>query len=259
MPAERKRIVDDLVAYWIEAGLDKGTVDEMRAELETHLDETVSHGGSPDVVVSDLARLAEEWAEARAGRRVATWEDVHSGRTSKQREARRDSILYGFAAVALVSAAVAAGQGGQSVENEMWRWVWTIFALFMGIAEMFTAGFFLLPFAAGAAAAAILAWMNVSIIAQWLVFFGITAFAFAYLRKYIGRQDQGEQPAIGANRWIGAEGVVLEAIDPQSGSGMVRILNEEWRAAGLGRIEVGSKVMVVDVRGTRLVVEPIEG
>ena len=145
------------------------------------------------------------------------------------------------------------------MDNELWRWVWTIFALVMGVAEMFTAGFFLLPFAVGAAAAAVLAWLDVSLIAQWLVFFGVTAFAFAYLRKYIGRQDEGEQPAIGANRWFGAEGVVLEAVDPTTGSWMVRVLNEEWRAAAPGRIEVGSRVLVVDVRGTRLFVEPIEG
>ena len=259
MPAERQRIVADLVYYWREAGLDDRAIDEMRIEMETHLDETASHGGRPDIVVSDLGRLAEQWAEARVGHRVPSWADVQSGRARKLRETRRDSILYGFAAVALVSAAAVAGQGGQSVDNELWRWVWTIFALVMGVAEMFTAGFFLLPFAVGAAAAAVLAWLDVSLIAQWLVFFGVTAFAFAYLRKYIGRQDEGEQPAIGANRWFGAEGVVLEAVDPTTGSGMVRVLNEEWRAAAPGRIEVGSRVLVVDVRGTRLFVEPIEG
>jgi membrane protein implicated in regulation of membrane protease activity len=231
----------------------------MRSELEGHLEETAEHGGRPDIVVSDLARLAEEWAEARAGRRVPSWEDVQSGRTRRQRETRRDSILYGFAAITMLGAAAAAGQGGQGVDNETWRWVWTIFAIAMGIGEMFTAGFFLLPFATGAAAAAILAWLDVSVVAQWLVFFGVSAFAFAYLRRYIGRQDEGAQPAIGANRWVGAEGVVLEAVDPTSGAGMIRVLNEEWRAAALGRIEVGTRVLVVDVRGTRLAVEPIEG
>ena len=82
---------------------------------------------------------------------------------------------------------------------------------------------------------AVLAWLDVTLIAQWLVFFGVTAFAFAYLRKYIGRQDDLPQPAVGANRWIGAEGVVLDAVDPATGAGMVRILNEEWRATAPGR------------------------
>ncbi len=258
MPAERNRIVADLTNYWRQAGLSSRTVDEMRGELEAHLAEAARDGEDPSMVVSDLAQLAEEWATARAGHKVPTWEEVQSGTTSKRRANRRDTVLYGLAAVALASAAAVAGKGGQSVDNETWRWVWTIFALFMGIGEMFTAGFFLLPFATGAAAAAILAWFNVSLVAQWLVFFGVTAFAFAFLRKYIGRQDQGDQPAIGANRWAGAAGVVLEAVDPTTGSGMVRVLNEEWRAVSMSRIEVGTRIMVVDVRGTRLMVEPIE-
>ena len=145
------------------------------------------------------------------------------------------------------------------MDNDTWRWMWTFFALAMGIGEIFTAGFFLLPFAIGAAAAAILAWFDITIIAQWLVFFGVSAFSFAYLRRYIGRQDEGEQPRVGANRWTGAEGVVLETIDPVTGTGMVRILNEEWRATAMGRVETGARVMVSEVKGTRLVVEPIEG
>lgn len=258
MPAERARIVAEITAYWRQTGLSRRVVDEMQGELESHLEEAASHGEETRSVVSNLARLAEEWADARAGHKVPSWDEVQSGKTRRQKANRRDTVLYGFAAIALASAAAAAGQGGQNVDNETWRWVWTIFALFMGIGEMFTAGFFLLPFAAGAAAAAILAWLNVSLIAQWLVFFGVTAFAFAFLRRYIGRQDDGVQPAIGANRWAGAEGVVLEAVDPATGAGMVRMLNEEWRAVSMGRIEIGTRVMVVDVRGTRLMVEPIE-
>ena len=258
MPADRK-IVAELVAYWEAAGLDRPAIEEMRGEMETHLEEVARQGGRTDLVVPDLAGLAEQWAAARLGRRVPSWKDVQSGREKRRRETRRDSILYGFAVVALVSAAAVAGKGGQSVDNEVWRWVWTIFAIVMGIAEMFTAGFFLLPFAVGAAASAVLAWLDVNQITQWLVFFGVSAFAFAYLRRYIGRQDEEAQPPIGANRWIGTEGVVLQPIDPATGSGMVRILNEEWRATAAQRIETGTRILVVDVSGTRLVVEPFEG
>jgi membrane protein implicated in regulation of membrane protease activity len=123
---------------------------------------------------------------------------------------------------------------------------------------MFTAGFFLLPFAIGGAAAAVLAWIGANVVAQWLVFFGVSTISLVYLRRFIGRQDQGEQPRVGANRWIGSEGVVLQGIDPQSGSGMVRILNEEWRATALGRIPAGSKIVVTAVDGARLVVEKME-
>lgn len=141
---------------------------------------------------------------------------------------------------------------------DIWRWLWTIFAIVMGIGEIFTAGFFLLPFAIGGAAAAILAWVGANILAQWLVFFGVTIFSLAYLRKYIGRQDEVEQPRVGANRWIGSEGVVLEAVDPHSGAGMVRVLNEEWRATSPGPIPAGTRIVVTDVQGARLKVEQLE-
>lgn len=144
------------------------------------------------------------------------------------------------------------------MDNEAWRWLWTLFAVAMGIGEMFTAGFFLLPFAIGGAVAAVLAWIGTPVIAQWLVFFGVSLVSLAYLRRYIGRQDEAEQPRVGANRWIGSEGVVLQGIDPHSGAGMVRILNEEWRATALGKIPAGAKIVVTDVTGARLIVEQLE-
>jgi membrane protein implicated in regulation of membrane protease activity len=144
------------------------------------------------------------------------------------------------------------------MDNEVWRWLWTIFAVVMGIGEIFTAGFFLLPFAIGAGAAAILAWADSPLLAQWLVFFGVSLFSLAYLRRFINRQDEGEQPRVGANRWVGLKGVVIEDIDPVHGGGMVRVSTEEWRAVAPQPIPAGEKIVVTEVRGARLVVEPLE-
>jgi membrane protein implicated in regulation of membrane protease activity len=144
------------------------------------------------------------------------------------------------------------------MDNEVWRWLWTIFAVVMAIGEIFTAGFFLLPFAIGAGAAAILAWAGSPLLAQWLVFFGVSLFSLAYLRRFINRQDEGDQPRIGANRWIGLKGVVIEDIDPVHGKGMVRVSTEEWRAVAPHPIQAGEKIVVTEVRGARLVVEPVE-
>ena len=256
---DRRTVIEQVTSYWREAGLPGQVVEEMSAELDLHLVEAERDGRTAAQVVGDRARFAEEWAEARLGRKVAPWQDVQSGKTRKTRQTRRDTVLYGIAGAALVAAAAVAGQGGSNVDNETWRWLWTIFALVMGIGEIFTAGFFLLPFAVGAAGAAILAWLDVHIIAQWLVFFGLSAFSFAYLRRFVSRQDEGDQPRVGANRWVGQEGMVLETIEPSTGAGMVRVLNEEWRAVSPGRIETGTKVVVTEVKGTRLVVERFEG
>jgi membrane protein implicated in regulation of membrane protease activity len=249
---------EEVEGYWLEAGLSNAEAAEMRLELDQHLTDAEAEGRSVDQVVGNTAAFAEDWAEARRGRAVASWEDVQSGQTRKQRMSRRDLISYGIGTAAVVAAAAVAGQGGNDVDNEVWRWMWTILAVVLGIGEIFTAGFFLLPFAIGAVAAAILAWIGAAVLAQWLVFFGVSIFALAYLRKYIVRQDEGEQPRVGANRWVGEMGMVLEDIDPHTGAGMVRILNEEWRAKALAPIETGSRIVVTEVKGTRLVVERVE-
>lgn len=255
---DRDRVLAEVERYWSATGLSPETVSEMRAELEQHLLEAEQDGRSVDEVIGDRASFAEGWAAVRRGKAVESWADVQSGRTRRRKEARREAILYGSGAAALVAAVAVAAQGGSDVDNELWRWLWTIFAITVGIGEIFTAGFFLLPFAIGGAAAAILAWVSAPIIAQWLVFFGVSTISLVYLRRFIGRQDEGEQPRVGANRWIGSEGIVLQGIDPHSGAGMVRILNEEWRAAAPGKIPAGSKIVVTQVDGARLIVERLE-
>lgn len=257
--AERHQVVAEVERYWLETGLSADTVADMRNELDQHLDEAELHGRTIEDVIGDRAAFAELWAEARGGRAVESWADVRSGKVRRRRQTRREMILYGTGTTALVIAAVAvASKGGSEVDADVWRWLWTIFAVVMAIGEIFTAGFFLLPFAIGGGAAAILAWVGAPILAQWLVFFGVSLFALAFLRRFIQRQDEAEQPRVGANRWVGSEGIVLEGIDPRSGAGMVRILNEEWRATALGHIPAGTRIVVTDVEGARLLVEQLE-
>lgn len=256
--SDRSQILSEVERYWLATGLAKESVADMRIELEAHLSEAEADGHSVDDVIGDRAAFAEGWAAARKGRPVSSWSDFQSGTTTKIRETRRDTILFGLSAAALVAAAAVAAQGGSDVDNEIWRWLWTIFAVALGIGEMFTAGFFLLPFAIGGGAAAILAWVGAPGIAQWLVFFGVSTISLVYLRRFIGRQDEGEQPRVGANRWVGQEGIVLQEIDPKTGAGMVRILHEEWRATSIGEIPAGSTVVVTQVDGARLIVEPLQ-
>ena len=255
---DRSKVIGDIERYWLETGLPAETVAEMRDELSQHLSEAEEHGRGVEDVIGDRAAFAEGWAAARRGRDVVSWADVQSGHVRRKKETRRELVLYGSGAAALVAAVAVAAQGGGDVDNELWRWLWTIFALVLGIGEIFSAGFFLLPFAIGAGAAAILAWLSAQVIAQWLVFFGVTTISLVYLRRFIGRQDEGEQPRVGANRWIGSEGVVLQDIDPHTGTGMVRALNEEWRATAPGKIPAGSKIVVTDIKGARLIVERLE-
>ena len=143
------------------------------------------------------------------------------------------------------------------MENEVWRWLWTGAALGFGLAEIFTAGFFLLPFAIGAAAAAVLGWADAHILWQWLVFFLVTVLSFVYLRRFVRRENSAEQPRVGASRLIDSRGMVIERVDEDAETGMVRVGGEQWRAVSDEPIESDTRVVVTEIRGTRLVVVPV--
>lgn len=257
----RDTVLVEIDRFWRETRVPPKAIAEMRLELEQHLDEAAAEGRSlQDVIGADPAGFAESWAAEHRRRTysTATWHDVQTGKTQRDRETRRDTTLMGIGAVALVAAAAVAGQGGDNVDNEIWRWLWTGFAVALAIGEIFTAGFFLLPFAIGASGAAVLAWVGAGAIAQWLVFFGLSIISLTYLQRFIRRQDEQDQPKVGANRWIGEVGLVLEDIDPRTGDGMVRILREEWRASAPQAIPAGERIIVTEVQGARLVVERLE-
>ncbi len=254
------RVVDSCVLYWRETGVPHRATDEMRLELEEHLKAATSDGRTVQAVVgSSLPEFAESWAAEFRRRPATTWDDITSGRALRRRAARKELIVYSAGITLVVAAVALAARGGAEVDNDVWRWLWTGFAIVMGIGEIFTAGFFLLPFAIGAGAAAVLAWLGVALLPQWLVFFGVSIVALVYLRRFISRQDAADLPQVGANRWKNVRGVVLAPIDSMAATGMVRIGGEEWRATTDGSpIDTGTQVVVTEVRGARLVVMPVE-
>ena len=145
------------------------------------------------------------------------------------------------------------------MDNEVWRWVWTGLALLMGLGEIVTAGFFLLPFAIGAGLAAIAAWTGVSDIVQWLLFFVGTGLSFLYVRRFMRAQDEDQTLVVGPGRYVGMEALVLQTIDTGANTGLIRVEAEEWRAVTDGEpIAEGRRVEVVALRGTRLVVRPLD-
>ena len=146
---------------------------------------------------------------------------------------------------------------------ETWRWIWLGAAVAFTVGEIAVAGsFFLLPFGAGALAAAVVALLGASVALSWLAFVGVSAAASAVLWP-LGRRLDRRTPshAIGANRWVGRQGYVLREIPGGPGAtGLIRLDREEWRAESLmgGPIPAGATVLVSRVAGTRLIVVPLE-
>lgn len=262
--ADTTRLIADCEKYWRSTGVPRRQVASMRNELRQHLDEALAEGRSiDDVVGPSPATFAESWAvEHRDLDADTAWEAIIRRDPEAEKERRFALISYVLGGIAIVGGVITGSliRGETSVDDDIWRWVWTAFAVGFGIGEIFTAAFFLLPFAIGAAAAAVLAWIGVGLIAQWFVFFGVSLIAFAYLRRFIVAQDAMEQPRVGANRWIGMEGMVLQDIDNDEAVGMVRVESEEWRAISEDGtvIGAGTRIRVIDVRGARLVVTPTD-
>jgi len=254
------RTIDQVLAgcakYWASTGVPAETIAEMRAELQTHLDAASAEGKSVDTVVgTDLNAFAEEWAAIYRGSPPPDEVQDSSSSSSRWMWLTIGVLAFAFALIAILA------PKGDNVDAEQWQWIWVGAAVILGIGELLTAGFFLLPFAVGASAAAVLAFMGVGFPLQLVTFVVVSVVFLAVLQRF-ARQEQsdGTEPA-GGGRFHGKTAVVLEPINRLAGTGSVRMETEQWRATtdGDDEIPVGEEVVIREVRGTRLVVESDNG
>lgn len=144
----------------------------------------------------------------------------------------------------------------------LWAGIWLAVAATFGIGEILVAGsFFLAPFAAGAVVAAIVSVFGAPVLVSWLVFI-LASLGFFFLLRPLAKRLDLELPnplGTGANRLIGLTGSVIESIPSGvAHTGQVKIGGEQWRAEGrdgMGLPE-GVKIRIVEVKGTRVIVEP---
>jgi membrane protein implicated in regulation of membrane protease activity len=143
---------------------------------------------------------------------------------------------------------------------ENYWWIWMIIAAVFLVGEIFTAGFFLLPFGIGAAIAGLVALMGAGTAWQLGVFIVASFVLFLVSRRFAEKVSKEQPPGIGADRFIGKKCVVLEEIDNLANSGRVRMGKEEWRAESDSgdNIAPDTTVSVIRISGTQLVVRPLE-
>jgi membrane protein implicated in regulation of membrane protease activity len=140
-----------------------------------------------------------------------------------------------------------------------WFWFWVILSAGLIVGEIFTMGFFLLPFGVGAAVAAVATWLGLGPVGQWIVFLLVSIPSLLLLKHFADRVTKDREPLqVASDRAIGKTGMVLEPIIPHGGGGRVRVGTEEWRAEPEDPEEIpeGSIVVVIRVDGTRLIVRP---
>lgn len=132
---------------------------------------------------------------------------------------------------------------------------WLVLGLVLLVIEMVTPGlFFFACLAAGALLSALAAWMGAGPLASWLIFFGSSA-ALILTVAPIARRWMNRIPRspVGLDSMAGQRARVVEAVDPSTGKGQVRLeTGALWRATSEAPIEVDTWVQILEVAGTRL-------
>jgi membrane protein implicated in regulation of membrane protease activity len=137
--------------------------------------------------------------------------------------------------------------------------IWLIAACVLGIGEMHQGGFYLGPFAIGAALAAVVGLLGVGALLSAIVFVLVSAIVFATLRPVAARHRR-IPPSIrtGAAALVGKPAIVLERIANDEGVGCVKIDGGEvWTARSYDEHEVipaGERDEVVEIRGATALV-----
>jgi membrane protein implicated in regulation of membrane protease activity len=140
-------------------------------------------------------------------------------------------------------------------------WIWVVLAASFIIGEIFTAGFYLFPFAVGTGIAAILTLFGLPSWLQWLTFIVVSSVLVIFSRRLAEKLTKEPPEKVGAERLVGHVGLLIEAIDPVTDSGRVRVKKDEWRATSAdgSKIDTHTEVRVLKVEGAHLVVERAEG
>jgi membrane protein implicated in regulation of membrane protease activity len=138
--------------------------------------------------------------------------------------------------------------------------IWLVAACLLGVGEMHQGGFYLAPFALGAALAAIVSLIGVGAGLSAIVFVLASAIVFMTLRP-VAQRHRRLPPSIrtGAAALIGRPAIVLERIANDEGVGCVKIDGEVWTARSYADdevIDVGQRVEVVEIRGATALVMP---
>ncbi len=137
--------------------------------------------------------------------------------------------------------------------------IWLVAAAVLGIGEMHQGGFYLAPFAMGAALAALVGLLGVGALLSLVVFLAASALVFATLRP-VAQRHRRVPPAIrtGAAALVGRPALVLERIANDEGVGCVKIDGGEvWTARSYDEheeIPAGERVEVVEIRGATALV-----
>ena len=144
--------------------------------------------------------------------------------------------------------------------SNMWL-LWMIISIVCLILELSSGDFFILCFAIGAAASALLAGCGLSLTLQIVAFAVVSALSLLLVRPALIRKlhKPHRERLSNAEAMIGQTGRVSEPIEA-NGYGRVAIDGDDWKArsADGSAIKKGTHVRVIEMESIIITVEPID-
>lgn len=137
--------------------------------------------------------------------------------------------------------------------------VWAVFIVITAIIELQTSDLVTIWFTIGAVGALIAALFKLPIWLQLVIFLAISTVCLIATRPIAKKLQQKEVIRTNSDKVIGKVALVTKQISEDE-IGEVKIEGREWRAINNDGItfEVGEKVMVEAISGTKLIVSKIE-
>lgn len=137
--------------------------------------------------------------------------------------------------------------------------VWLVLLIVFGIAEAATVGLVSIWFAAGSLLALLAAVLGAPVPVQVLIFVAGSLVTLVIIRPLAGKYINGRRVPTNADRVIGQEAVVTEAIDNLHAQGQVKVAGAPWtaRSDDDAPISAGTTVRVLRIEGVKLYVAPI--
>ena len=136
-------------------------------------------------------------------------------------------------------------------------WILVIVAAL--IVEAITLSLNAVWFALGGVGSLIAASLGASVPVQWVVFIIVSAIFMLLIRPFARRVLKPKGAATNADRILGEQAIVTQAIDNTQAQGEIKIMGQYWtaRSADGAPIAQGSVVRVREIVGVKAIVESV--
>jgi len=137
--------------------------------------------------------------------------------------------------------------------------IWALAAIVFVILEAATVGLASIWFAIGSVCALILSLLHLPLWLQITVFIVVSLATLALTRPLARRFINSRRQPTNADRFIGVECIVDEAIDNVAGTGSVLVSGRRWTARSHdgSQLAHGDRARVIRIEGVKLIVEPL--